>query len=226
MVLEEHMTEKIRTPIKTRNKQRFFAICGIVAPILFTLLVIVESLLRPGYSQIYNNVSDLGLGHNGILQIINFIIFGLLSIGFAIGLGSNLPARAGKATKCLVVVFGLGMMFAGLSYLFIGVFPEDYVVGIHTLTSVIAFLTIIPAQLLTWQALRGSDSAIWGRYRIYSLLSGLLTIFTLVAFSYTQFAPYHGATERLFIAMWMFWMELTGLKLYSLTNKQIGKHDD
>jgi len=205
----------------TQSKQRIFALCGIVAPILFTLLVIIESLLRPGYSQIYNNISDLGIsGPYAIIQIINFIIFGLLSIGFSIGLGAKLPAsRAGKAAKWLLIIFGLGMMFAGVSLLFTGVFAEAYVLDAHSLASVIAFLTIIAAQLLTWQALRGNDNVIWGLYRIYSLLSGILTIIVLVVFSYTQFAPYHGAIERLFIAVWMIWIEVTGLKLYSLFSK-------
>lgn len=201
----------------TPNRQRFFALCGIVAPILFTLLIFVESLLRPGYSQILNDVSDLGIGPYAIIQNINFIVFGLLSLGFAIGLGANLPHRAGKATKWLVIVFGLGIIFAGVTLLFVGpdiTYAKD--VESHGLVSAISFLTIIAAQLLTWQALRGSDNAIWRRYRIFSLISGLLSILTLLLLSYTQFSPYHGATERLFIAVWMIWIELTGLKLYSL----------
>ncbi len=214
----ELMADKLNT--QTQNRQRVYALCGIVAPILFTLLVIVESLLRPGYSQIYNNVSDLGIfGPYAIIQIINFIIFGLLSIGFAIGLSAFLSShRAGKAAKWLLIVFGLGMMFAGVSLLFTGVFPENYVMGAHALASVIAFLTIIAAQFLTWQALSMNDTAIWGRYRLYSLISGLLSIVFLVVLSYTQFATYHGATERLFIAVWLIWIEVTGLKLYSLIN--------
>ncbi|MGZ7160986.1 MAG: DUF998 domain-containing protein, partial [Methanobacterium sp.] len=77
--------------VQDQKRQRILALCGIVAPILFTLLVIVESLFRPGYSQIFNDVSDLGLGQYSIIQNINFIVFGLLSLGFAIGLGANLP---------------------------------------------------------------------------------------------------------------------------------------
>ncbi len=215
------MTNTHEISTETQSIQRIFILCGIVMPILFTLLVIVESLLRPGYSQIYNNVSDLGIsGPYTIIQNMNFIISGLLSVSFAIGLGSTLPAsRAGTAAKWLVIVFGLGLIFAGVSLLFTGVFTEAYVVDAHSLSSVIAFLTIIAAQLLTWQALRGSKNSIWGFYRIYSLLSGLLTIIVLVVFSYTQFGPYHGAIERLFIAVWMIWIEVTALKLYSLFQK-------
>jgi hypothetical membrane protein len=209
------MTEKNGTLI--RNKQRFFALCGIIVPILFTLLVIIESLLRPGYSQIFNDVSDLGLGPYALIQNINFIVFGLLSIGFAIGLGYNLPYRAGKAVKWLVIVFGLCIILAGVTLFSVGAdvtYAKDVVS--HGLVSAIAFLVIIVAQFLTWQALRGSDDVVWGRYRTYSLISGLLSIITLLILSYTQFSLYHGATERLFIAVWLIWIEITALKMYFL----------
>ena len=209
------MTDKNRICIQ---KQRFFALCGIVAPILFTILVIVESLLRPGYSQIFNDVSDLGIGPYSIIQNINFIIFGLLSIGFAMGIGANLSHRAGKATKWLVVVFGVCIILAGVTLFSVGAdvtYAKDVVA--HGLVSAIAFLVIIVAQFTAWQALRNSENSIWGSYRSFSLIMGLMSIFTLLLLSYTQFSPYHGATERLFIAMWMIWIEVTGIKLYSLT---------
>ncbi|MEN6291496.1 MAG: DUF998 domain-containing protein [Methanobacterium sp.] len=209
------MNDKNRIGIQ---KQQFFALCGIVAPILFTILVIVESLLRPGYSQIFNDVSDLGIGPYSIIQNINFIIFGLLSIGFAMGIGANLPHRAGKATKWLVVVFGMCIILAGVTLFSVGAdvtYAKDVVA--HGLVSAIAFLVIIVAQFTAWHALRNSENSIWGSYRIFSLIMGLMSIFTLLLLSYTQFSPYHGATERLFIAMWMIWIEVTGIKLYSLT---------
>jgi hypothetical membrane protein len=202
---------------QTNKRQRIFAICGIIAPILFTLLVIIESILRPEYSQIFNDVSDLGLGPNSLIQNINFIVFGILSIGFAIGLGKILPYRAGKATKWLVTIFGLCIILAGVTLIFSGngvIYAKDVVS--HGLVSAIAFLTIIVAQFLTWQSLRRAENTLWKRYRIYSLISGILSVLTLVLLSYTQFEPYHGATERLFIAVWMVWIELTGFKLYSL----------
>ncbi|MTK63107.1 MAG: DUF998 domain-containing protein [Methanobacterium sp.] len=204
--------------IKKQSRLKFYAYCGIIAPILFCLMIMVESLLRPGYSQIFNDVSDLGLGPYGIIQNISFMVFGLLSIGFAIGLGANLPNRTGKVVKWLVIAFGLCIVLAGVTLLSA---PADVIyakdVISHGLVSAIAFLLIIIAQFLTWKALRGSNNIKWGHYRTFSLICGLLSIFTLLILSYTQFSQYHGATERLFIAVWLIWIEGTGLKLYSLS---------
>jgi hypothetical membrane protein len=212
-------------PLQEKNNNRAFqrmtAWAGIIAPILFTFLVAVESLLRQGYSQISNYVSELGVGSYAIIQNTNFIIFGLLSILFAFGLEAGLPATRGRSKKSVVwllAVFGLGMVFAGVSLLFIGLFPDDYVFGAHTLATFFAFLASIAAQLLTWRALKiGDDDELWWRhYRTYSLLSGLIALALLFVLIFTLGTAYHGATERAFIAVPLIWLAITGTKLESL----------
>ncbi len=207
------MTIKIRALVRAQNKQRLFAFCGVAAPILFALLVVVSSLLRPGYSQTHNFISDLGVGPYAIIQNANFVVFGLLSIGFALGLQGGLPAPHGRALKAgigLVIVFGFAMMFAGI-------FPENYLLGgLHTLVSSAAFFSIIAAQLLIWHGLRNKDTIVWGRYRIYSLISGLLS---LIFVWFSSSTAYPGAAQRIFIAVPWIWIEVTGLKLYSLTER-------
>jgi len=165
------------TVTQTRNRQRFYAFCGIIAPILFWVMVIVESLLRPGYSQFYNFVSDLGVGPLAIIQNINFVVFGLLSFGLALGLRGGLPSSQGRALKAgvwFVIIFSLGVLLAG-------VFPENFLSqGPHNYVSATAFVAIIAAQLLIWLGLKSEDSAIWGGYKTYSLISGLLSIILVI----------------------------------------------
>jgi hypothetical membrane protein len=212
------VTDNNKTPIKVRSRQRFFALCGIIAPIIFTLLVIVASLLRPDYSQTSNFVSDLGVGSYAIIQNINFIIFGLLSIGLALGLSNGLPSPKGRALKTgvwFVILFGLCVLLAG-------VFPEDYLSQMpHNLVSATAFVAIIIAQLLIWQGLRKEDNTVWGKYRTYSLISGLLSIFFVILLKIfmTYYMDYQGLAQRLFLAVPWIWIGITGLKLYYLTKK-------
>ena len=201
--------------------QRMTAWAGIIAPILFTFLVAVESLLRQQeYSQISNYVSELGVGSYAIIQNTNFIVFGLLSILFAVGLGVNLPANRGRSKKgvvWLVIVSGLGVVLAGMTLLFVGVFPDNYVYGAHTFATFVAFLTLIAAQLLTWHVVKNADYTLWRvHYRIYSLASGLVSLALLFIFVYTLDTDYHGATERAFIAVPLIWLAMTGRKLESI----------
>ncbi|MGP8022483.1 MAG: DUF998 domain-containing protein [Methanobacterium sp.] len=146
-------------------------------------------------------------------------------MGFALGLGTALSAhRVGQAVKWIVIVFGVGLIFAGLflilSIIIFGEYPTDYVFYYaHTIASFIAFLTIIVAQFLTWQALKKSKKN-WGLYPLYSLFSGLLSIIMLIVFFFTFSSLYQGLTERLFVAIPLIWIEVTGLKLYSLIKKE------
>ena len=207
------MTIAVVTPIRAQNRQRLFALCGVIAPILFTIPVALASFLRPGYSQTHNFISDLGVGSYAILQNANFVIFGLLSVGFALGLRAGLPAPHGRAIKAgigLVVLFSVAMMLAGI-------FSEGCLLGKpHTIVSSVAFLAIISAQLLIWHGLRSAETAVWGRYRTYSLISGVLSLI-LVWFSSS--ADYPGAAQRIFIAVPWIWIEVSGLKLYFLTDQ-------
>lgn len=142
---------------------------------------------------------------------INFIIFGLLLIGFTIGFSKYLKSRSGKAVTALLIVFSLAVIFAGVSFLFQWNSPYNTVILAHSIASIIGFYAIFIAQLLTWQALKGSNQTIWRNYRIYSLISGFVTVIVLF---YIPFSPYQGLFERVFIAVWLIWIEVTAIKLY------------
>ena len=195
------------------GREKFFALCGILGPIIFTVMVIIESLIRPGYSQTYNFVSDLGVGPYAILQNINFFIFGILSIGFALGLKEALPSgKYLKYSAWLVIIFALGIIGAGI-------FPENYMFQVpHNLVSATAFVAIIAAQLLIWKGLKGANDSTWGRYRMFSLITGILSIVLVIALkiAMTDFIAFQGAVQKIFIAVWLIWIEISALKLYSL----------
>src|SRR5215218_3711674 len=90
------------------------AIAGIAGPIVFVVVVAVQSLLHPDYSQVKLPISALAAWPGGWLQSVNFIVFGLLMISFAIGLHLGIgPSRAGVVGPALLVVSGVGLMIAG-----------------------------------------------------------------------------------------------------------------
>jgi hypothetical membrane protein len=139
----------------------------------------------------------------------------LLIIGFAFGLKGGFPNQKKKSLKIsvwLVMLFGFGVLFAG-------VFPEDYLSqGPHNLVSATAFVSIIAAQILVWQGLKNADDSVWGKYRNYSLISGLLSLILVIVLkvAISNFSDYQGLVQRAFLAVPWIWVELTALKLYAL----------
>ncbi len=199
------------TIMEPRAIRRVLALGGIVAPILFTLVVGVLSLLRPGYSQVSDFVSDLGVGPNAAVQNASFVVFGLLVIGLAFALVQSLPTPRRKtfdAGAVLMMVFGLGVLLAG-------VFPEDFAGGgLHTGVSSTAFLASILAAVLVGRGLRKADAA-WSRYATYSLISGVVSFLVLIVFKIAIGGAYQGAAQRGFLAVPWIWVGVTGLQVYA-----------
>ncbi len=197
--------------MRPRTLRRILALGGIAAPILFALVVGVLSLIRPGYSQVSDFVSDLGVGPNAAIQNANFVVFGVLVIALAFALVQSLPTPRRKvvdAGAVLMVVFGLGVLLAG-------VFPEDYAGGgLHTGVSSTAFLASILAPLLVAWGLRKADTA-WSRYATYSLISGVVSFVVLIVFKIAIGGAYQGAAQRAFLAVPWIWVGVTGLQVYA-----------
>jgi hypothetical membrane protein len=87
---------------------------GLVGPTLFTLTWVAQELFRMDeYSPIREPVSALAAGPNGWIQSVNFAVFGVLTLVFAVGMyevtRSSKPGALGSA---LFLVSGLGLLMA------------------------------------------------------------------------------------------------------------------
>jgi hypothetical membrane protein len=188
---------------------RLASVCGIIAPVFFTVMIIIESLLRPGYSQISNFISDLGVGTYSILQNINFWTFGILVFVFALGFGRNfLHSRAATIGLSLVA----WMVFLA------GIFPDEptpYPGYVHGAVSMIAFLSLVITEFLVWWRLRrlkeNTQFASWRKYAYYSLATGIVGIALII----TGNPPgYAGLFQRFFLGSGWLWIEIIALKLF------------
>jgi hypothetical membrane protein len=94
---------------------RRLKIAGIVAPMSFIVLVIVQGLLQPDYSHIAMPISALAAGRAGWLQNLNFLVSGALLAGFAISLHHTIrPTRFGLLGVVLLLVTCIGLWIMGL----------------------------------------------------------------------------------------------------------------
>ena len=97
------------------RRRRLGAVAGIVAPVVFVTTVAIEGWLRPGYDWRSMFVSELALGSRGIIQIGNFLVFGLLQFLFASGMAAEFPGgRASRSGPIVLRVIAIGMIASGL----------------------------------------------------------------------------------------------------------------
>ena len=140
--------------IDARRKRLILLGLGAVGPIVFIATYLINGTLQPGYSSWHDSISTLSLAPYGWIQVLNFMLYGLLTLCFAEGLRrSGISKSWGFA---LLVIAGLGLLA-------IGPFRTDPVLGfpngesstitavgtVHSTASLVVFLTFPAAVLVT-----------------------------------------------------------------------------
>jgi hypothetical protein len=89
--------------------------CGAISGPLFVVTFLITGTLRKDYRQLRHPVSSLALGEYGWVQVVNFIVTGLLTLAFAVGLWQALlPLGGSTLVPVLIGLHGLGLVGAGV----------------------------------------------------------------------------------------------------------------
>lgn len=158
--------------------------CGAVAGPLFVIVGLTQAFTIPGFDLRRHYLSQLSSGDLGWIQIANFVIAGLLTIGFAVRAWGELRgSRMGTLGPLLIGAFGVGLVAAG-------VFVADPALGfppgtpdgipkqiswhsaLHGVATIVSFLFLVAGCLVF--AFRFSGNRQWG-WAGYSLATGLVS---------------------------------------------------
>jgi hypothetical protein len=159
---------------------RLLLACGAAAGPLFTGVSLVQVVTRHGFDLSTHPLSLLSLGDLGWVQVANFVVSGLLSTAFAVGLRrSPEPGWAGRWGPWLYAGFGLGMVAGGVFRTDpSGGFPPGVPEGsgswhslVHDVAAGIAIDLALVSCLLLARRFRGARQTGWAWY---SLLTGVV----------------------------------------------------
>jgi uncharacterized protein DUF998 len=90
---------------------RFLLAAGLVGPLFFFIVVLVEGATRPGYSAWHHPVSTLAIGPQGWVLTTALLVLGVLLMCFAAGLRRVLnPGRGSTWGPILIAVSGLAFI--------------------------------------------------------------------------------------------------------------------
>ena len=169
---------------------RLFLWAGILGPLFFVLVLLIDGWLTPGYSAMTEVVSFLEVGPTGWIQQLNFVLTGLLFILFAYGFFQWMRPQSSfwwlYVTTVLIALSGVGMIMAGL------VLPEapgTTQMTVRWILHTIAFsLVFLPLGLACFcvggKFIRTPG---WRIHGVYSLLSGLCPLFAGLGNLYSSF---------------------------------------
>jgi hypothetical membrane protein len=212
--------------------------CGAVGPPLFVLVFLVDGASRSGYDPAYHPVSALSLGERGWLQITNFVVTGLLLLGFAAGVRRAL--RTGRGATWgppLIGVYALSLLLSGPFVMDpMRGYPPGTPPGpggepswhhtLHDVFGTVVFLSLPVAcfVLAGWFATRPARRG-WTWYSVATRFAGLGL---LVAFSAAWEADYRGTglLQRVMIVVGWTWVTLLALRLRADTTQRARTRPD
>ena len=208
---------------------RFLIAGGAIGSLLFIIVFLIEGATRPGYSAWPNFVSSLSLSDQGWMQIANFLMCGLLTLGFAIGLRQVF--RTGRSSvwgPILLGVFSLALIVAGL-------FATDpslgYPVGthssgpqtlhgiIHGIAGLITFSSLAIAGFVMARRFAGDPN--WKGWALYSTITGTLVAVFFIASTVVSALDENGVLpgsptgllQRIAIIVGWSWIALLAMRL-------------
>ena len=186
------------------------AIAGMIGPVWFATLVIVQGILQPDYSHVAMPISALAAWPTGWMQNLNFLVTAALTAAFAIGVhGAIRPTRFGLVGIALVLASCVGLLVVGL-------FPWINVNGVPTETpphAAGAILTFSAASIgLMILSRRMAGDPQWRSLSSYVLATGIamMILFIIVGgFALEEGTPFHrwvGLVQRVLVAIWLICM--------------------
>jgi hypothetical protein len=214
-----HFTKEKETSAQSAREQpvaiRLLLACGAIGPLLFTVVFVILGATRPHYSAWQDPVSSLSLGEGGWMQITNFIVFGALMLGFAIGLRRVLRTGPGSTWgPTLLGIFGLCVIGAGI-FVTDGGSSTLTVHGIlHGFLSLFAFTSLIAACfVLARRDAADPDAHGWAWY---SVATGLLVaVFFVLTGVVESLGGPAGLMQRISIIVGWSWIALLAIRLMS-----------
>lgn len=211
----------------SRTVTRSTALAGVVGPLLFAVVVIVTGALRPDYGHLHQFISELGESGGDYAWLMNYFGF-MLCAGLILIFVVSLPGRFGPTLPRLLgtlflVLFALGMFFAGVFSCDTGCSPSDPTTEqkMHDLVSLVAFPAFVLGVAI-WGVVF-LRTAGWRRFGLYSLASAGLAVIAMVLMVQSEATRAGtGIYQRLFLAVLFCWLIVLSIRLEAGSSARSG----
>ncbi|HEU5379797.1 MAG TPA: DUF998 domain-containing protein [Ktedonobacteraceae bacterium] len=217
---EKHIETSAQSAGEQPVATRLLLAWGAIGSLLNIVVLLVLGAIRPGYNAWYVPDSSLELGESGWIQITNYIVCGVLLLGFAIGLRRVL--RTGRGSTWGPILLGI----YGLTFIGAGIFVTDPVLGyppgalstptvhgtLHDLFGQLQFISLSVACFVL--ARREAADPTRRGWTWYSAATGLLVAASGVFFFLTfEMGGPAGLIERIGIIGGGSWIALLAIRL-------------
>ena len=182
----------------------FLLACGIIGSVIFGIINFSFATVTPDYLIIRQPIGDLELLPNGWIQSADFILLGLFTWAFAIGLRREL--RGTITAQILPVLHEL----TAFGLLLTGVFIHN---PMHIISSVVVFVSMIASVFVFAVVFKANPQ--WKGWSIYSIITAVLMMIFACLFAHARITGglYAGLFERMVMIVRGIWLVIFTIRV-------------
>jgi hypothetical protein len=205
--------------VTTVNLIQILAICGMLSPIIYTVMWILGGFLQPEYSHIKQDVSSLiavDAPNKKLLDkfiITSSILMFIFYIGLYWGINNGTGSILGPS---LFVISGLlGVLVAVFFPLDVGGELITTRAKLHLVLIAISGILATAGMVVLWVDLVAD--LVWSTFAIFSLITAFVSLIFVVASAMAAGSNYLGLVERFMVSTYQIYYFILALMVF-LTN--------
>jgi hypothetical protein len=198
------------------DRRQIAAWSGMIGPSLFMVIFMIEGWLRPGYNPLEMFVSALSLGSRGWIQVLNFMVFGILLFIFSRGVAAEFPdGKASRGGLLILTIIAVCYFLSGPFVMDPANTPRDQATFHGTLHGILGAIVFVLMPICCFVYLRRFRvDPDWHFLQWWTLALGiisalgviLLTAATKSPATQNSFNPWLGLIQRVAIVPFMIWI--------------------
>ncbi|MFW9911108.1 MAG: DUF998 domain-containing protein [Candidatus Thorarchaeota archaeon] len=198
---------------------QILAICGMLSPILYTLMWIIGGLLQPDYSHIRDDVSSLMAVDAPNKNLFDKFIITSSTLLFVFYLGLHWGVNNGLGSIIGPILFIISGFLGVLVALFFPLDAGGEIVTtrgkMHLILIAISGILATAGMVAMWFRLESVFE--WSAFATFSLITALVTLILVIISSFTATSSYFGLIERFMVSSYQIYYFVLAMMVF-LTN--------
>ena len=201
------------------NLFHLLAICGMLSPIIYTLMWIIGGILQPDYSHIRKDVSSLIAVGAPNKKLFDKFIMSSSILMFVFYIGMHWGINGGVGSIIGPVLFVISGLLGVLVALFFPLDAGGEIVTtrgkMHLILIVISGILATTGMVAMWFRLESVVE--WSSFATFSLITAIVSLIFVIISSFTATSSYFGVIERLMVSSYQIYYFVLALMVF-LTN--------
>jgi len=201
------------------NLFHLLAICGMLSPIIYTVMWILGGILLPDYSHIRDDVSTLMAVDAPRKKLFDKFIISSSTLLFVFYLGLHWGVNNGEGSIIGPVLFVISGLLGVLVALFFPLDPGGEIVTtrgkMHLILISISGILTTAGMVALWFRLESVVE--WSVFATFSLITAVVSLILVVVSAFTATKRYFGLIERFMVSTYQIYYFVLALMVF-LTN--------